>query len=100
EELILITQEALNNIRKHAQARNVLVSLKGDGKQAVLRIHDDGIGFDFESAASSGGYGLRNMQERARKLGGELEIESQASQGTRLTLRMPLQASSATSPAV
>ncbi|UYN90621.1 MAG: GAF domain-containing sensor histidine kinase [Anaerolineales bacterium] len=91
EELLLIAQEALNNIRKHAQARNVLVSLKGEGDQVVLRIADDGIGFDFETAAGGDGNGLRNMRERARKLGGDLEIDSVSSQGTRLRVQMPLQ---------
>lgn len=91
EEILLIAQEALNNIRKHAQARNVLVSLKGEGELVVLRIVDDGIGFDFEQASGGDGNGLRNMRERARKLGGDLEITSLPTQGTQLRVQMPLQ---------
>jgi signal transduction histidine kinase len=91
EELLLIAQEALTNIRKHAQARNVSVSLKGVGDDVVLSIRDDGIGFDPEFARGRDGNGLRNMQERARKLGGQLEVESQPSQGTSLRLSFPLQ---------
>ncbi len=98
EELLLIAQEALNNIRKHAQARNVLVSLKGEGELVVLRIMDDGIGFDFEAAAGGDGNGLRNMRERARKLGGDLEIDSLPTRGTNLRVQMPLQPAP-TSPA-
>lgn len=91
EEILLIAKEALNNIRKHAQARNVLVSLKSEGEQVVLRIVDDGIGFDFEDASGGDGNGLRNMRERARKLGGELEIDSVPTQGTNLRVQMPLE---------
>jgi len=99
EEILLIAQEALNNIRKHAQARNVLVSLKGEEDMVVLRIVDDGIGFDFEAASGGDGNGLRNMRERARKLGGDLEIVSVPSEGTQLRLQMPLQGAAAiTSP--
>ncbi|MCW5874639.1 MAG: GAF domain-containing sensor histidine kinase [Anaerolineales bacterium] len=98
EEILLIAREALNNIRKHAQAHNVLVSLKGEGDQVVLKIVDDGIGFDFEAASGGDGHGLRNMRERARKLGGDLEITSEPSQGTHLRVQMPLQPAP-TSPA-
>lgn len=98
EEILLIAREALNNIRKHAQARNVLVSLKEAGDLVVLRIVDDGIGFDFATATGGDGNGLRNMRERARKLGGELSIDSVPSQGTQLHVAMPL-SRAATSPA-
>lgn len=91
EEILLIAREALNNIRKHAQARNVLVSLKGAEDMVVLGIVDDGIGFDFEEASGGDGNGLRNMRERSRKLGGDLEISSVPTEGTRLRVQMPLQ---------
>jgi signal transduction histidine kinase len=91
EELLLVAQEALTNIRKHAQARNVDLSLKGIEDQVVLSIRDDGVGFDLASTFGGDGNGLRNMQERARKLGGELEVESQVSKGTSLRLSFPLQ---------
>jgi NarL family two-component system sensor histidine kinase LiaS len=74
------------------------VSLKEAGDQVVLRIVDDGIGFDFATATGGDGNGLRNMRERARKLGGELSIDSVPSQGTQLHVTMPL-SRAATSPA-
>lgn len=91
EELLLVAQEALNNIRKHAQARNVLVSLKGVDDQVVLTIRDDGVGFNLEKTAGGEGNGLRNMRERARKLGGGIHIESQPTRGTLFRLSFPMQ---------
>lgn len=90
EELLLITQEALNNIRKHALARNVRLAIKRLDGHVSLTIADDGIGFDLIAVLGGEGNGLRNMQERARKLGGSMEIESRPGQGTVLTLQIPV----------
>jgi signal transduction histidine kinase len=65
--------------------------LKGVEDQVMLTIRDDGVGFDLASKFGGDGNGLRNMQERARKLGGELQVESQVSKGTSLRLSFPLQ---------
>lgn len=89
EELLLIAREALNNIRKHAQARNVKLSLKRAGEAITLQIVDDGIGFESSVISSTQGNGLRNMQERARALGGTLQINSEPARGTSLTLSLP-----------
>jgi signal transduction histidine kinase len=88
-----ILQEALTNIGKHAQAKNVSVATqKYDGRVSFC-IHDDGKGFDLARAAMKTpperGLGLAIMDERARMLGGSLEIWSQEGKGTRITLHIP-----------
>jgi signal transduction histidine kinase len=90
-ELLHITQEALANIQKHANADLVHVTFVRTGGRLCLAIDDNGKGFDvFRAAASSQGHGLRNMQERVRALDGELEIESESSKGTRIMLSLPV----------
>jgi len=89
-----ILQEAFTNIGKHAQAKNVsVVTQKYDGKVSFC-IHDDGKGFDLARAGMRNlperGLGLRIMDERARMLGGSLEISSQEGMGTRITLSVPI----------
>lgn len=89
EELLLIAREALNNIRKHAQARNVRLSLKRADHAITLQIVDDGVGFESSLVSNTQGNGLRNMQERARALGGTLQIKSEPAHGTSLLLSIP-----------
>ena len=82
-----IIQEALTNARKHSEAMRVSVSVKMDRGDLHVEVSDDGRGFGSES---SPGVGLSSMRERAAIIGGELEIESEAEQGTRVRLRAPL----------
>ena len=90
-ELLHVMQEALTNIQKHAGAGEVSVQLARVGSQILLTVADDGNGFDvFRTASRPSGNGLRNMQERARALGGEFEIESQSGKGTRIVLSVPV----------
>lgn len=90
-ELLHITQEALANIQKHASADQVHVTLARTGGRLCLVIGDNGHGFDvFRTASNSHGQGLRNMQERARALDGEFEIESENGRGTRILLSLPM----------
>ncbi len=90
-EMLHVAQEALTNINKHARASTVQVQVYTEERNIVLRIEDNGSGFDvFRTAQQSPGNGLRNMQARARALHGELEIESEAGAGTTLTLGIPL----------
>jgi len=84
-EMFLITQEALNNAQKHAEASRVEIELSY-GDENILEIRDNGIGFDLENAGDSGGMGLGNMQERASKIGGDLSIETAPGEGTNITL--------------
>lgn len=86
--LYRITQEALANVFKHAQALQVRVELAFDERQARLEVSDDGIGFNppasLADLAQQNHFGLMSMQERAWAAGGTLRIESAPGQGTRL----------------
>ena len=84
---LAIASEALSNAARHANARKVVLRAHRDGEQITLRIEDDGQGFDAENVAA--GYGLRNMRDRARLLGGKLVIDSEPARGTRVTLTAP-----------
>jgi signal transduction histidine kinase len=84
-----ITQEALNNALKHAQARRIAVDLRQDDRNVTLEIADDGVGFDPDAARTHGGLGLRGMAERAARLGGRLVVESRPGEGTRVRVEVP-----------
>ena len=88
-----ILQEALTNIGKHAQARNVFLAVQKYDGTVSFSIHDDGRGFDLAQAAMKKpperGLGLAIMDERAKMLGGSLEIWSEEGKGTRITLHIP-----------
>lgn len=81
-----ISQEALNNVVKHAEASSVEIFLEQDDTSITLIIRDDGKGFDPDQILS-GHYGLSMMRERADAIGARFEIVSQPGQGTELTLR-------------
>ena len=84
-----IVQEALNNIKKHSQAKIVRVLLSYDNGQYLIMIENDGKGFNQYAIESKAGrhLGLTIMKERASHLGGELKIESEPDEGTRVELR-------------
>ena len=88
-ELYRIAQEALNNVIKHAKARNVQVRLWFDETSTGLEVCDDGVGFEPETHRSGSGLGLAGIRERAQKIGGELQIESAPGQGTKISVRVP-----------
>jgi signal transduction histidine kinase len=69
-----VSNEALNNVLKHARATEVKVSLKKESGKVILEIQDNGVGFDINAAA--GGMGLSGMKERAEQFGGEMQIKS------------------------
>jgi two-component system nitrate/nitrite sensor histidine kinase NarX len=79
-----ITQEALNNINKHARASQAWVNLRCERDRVTLRIGDNGRGFDPESHQTDH-FGLQIMHERAAAIGADLTIKSQPSQGTTIT---------------
>jgi signal transduction histidine kinase len=89
-----ITQEALNNISKHAEADSVSVLLERVGELLILIVEDDGVGFEPEylerRSADKHGMGLPGMKERAELIGGQIEIESARGSGTTIYLRMPI----------
>lgn len=84
-ELYRIAQEALTNVVKHARAKQVNISLRFDKVQVCLEIEDDGVGFDT-AVGPSGGMGLRGIQERVEKIGGDLLVQSTPGQGTILRI--------------
>jgi len=92
--LFRITQEAINNITKHAEATNVAIDLQCDGEKCVLRIEDDGKGFDVEEITrvekTGRGVGLFGMKERVTLVGGRCSIESQRGRGTTIVSEVPL----------
>lgn len=92
--LLRATQSALANVRQHAGADTVVVSLGGTDSLLRLDVVDDGAGFDPHAvpvgAASGGGYGLRAMRARLRELGGGLEVESEPGHGTAVAVHLPL----------
>jgi signal transduction histidine kinase len=89
-ELLRILQEALTNVRRHADATRVRVSLVPTDAGARLTVTDNGRGFDPGQATGSR-YGLRSMRERAGIIGAELRIESAEQDGTRLVVDVPLE---------
>jgi signal transduction histidine kinase len=92
-QVLRIVQEALSNIRKHAHARRVEVSLTADGDGCVrVEVRDDGRGFDLAALPRKGSprFGLLMMRERAESVGGRLEITSAVGAGTRLEVAVPL----------
>ncbi len=92
-ELFRIAQEALHNVAKHASARTVDVSVTTTADGTVLRVRDDGAGFDAgvggQIARPRTGHGLRTMRERADTLGGRLCIESALGRGTTVEIAVP-----------
>jgi len=90
-----IVQEALNNITKHAQAKDVYIKLEYGFKRVVVSVRDDGMGFDFDtvrmSRARRPSLGLAGMKERAALVGGEVSIQSSPGQGTLVEAKLPLQ---------
>ncbi len=91
--LFRIVQEALNNIRKHAQASEGKVTVEFTGDKTVLTIGDNGRGFELSGRVDdlprSGKLGLAGMQERVRLLGGSLKVKSVLGKGTTLTVEVP-----------
>jgi len=91
-QLTRVIQEALANVRKHAKAREICVTLRHDDTSLMLTIEDDGQGFDLASVVGEahGGVGLQIMRERAESLGGTLYIDTQPGRGTRVLAQIPL----------
>jgi len=103
--LFRIVQEALTNIRRHAQAHHVTISLAKESERVVLSVQDDGMGFEMQTNRSrqsgdmvidgglvipAGHFGLIGIQERITQLGGKLQVTSTPGQGTTLQAELPL----------
>ncbi|MFZ5875654.1 MAG: GAF domain-containing protein [Nitrospirota bacterium] len=91
-EVFRIIQEALANVRKHAGASTVRIACDGGDGRCVVRVSDDGVGFDPARVNESGGLhvGTSIIHERAAKLRGRLTIDSQPGRGTTVSVSIPL----------
>jgi signal transduction histidine kinase len=105
--LFRVVQEAINNIARHAAARNVNIRLELDENTAIVSVRDDGIGFDLSElgveslreaesndpllSSNTRGLGIIGMQERIELLGGELTITTAPGSGTHIQICVPLQ---------
>ncbi|MDF0705948.1 tetratricopeptide repeat-containing sensor histidine kinase [Flagellimonas okinawensis] len=83
-----IIQESLKNCVKHAKSKNVSISFRSVEDKLKLTISDDGVGFDINRKKK--GIGLRNIISRAKKIKGELDIDSKLGQGTTIKLTIPV----------
>jgi signal transduction histidine kinase len=92
--LFRIAQEAINNVMRHSEAKHVAIDLQCDGEKCVLRIEDDGKGFDVQAITkvekTGRGVGLFGMKERVTLVGGSCSVESQPGKGTVIVSEVPL----------
>ncbi|MFT8872214.1 MAG: sensor histidine kinase [Sporolactobacillus sp.] len=89
DQLFRILQESLSNVLRHSRAKSLTVLLIAPPGRVILRITDDGIGFDTQTN-KPGAYGLSNMRERAEQIGGRLKLVSVKNEGTSLEVSVPL----------
>jgi len=90
--LFRITQEALNNVAKHAHAGRVHITLARSGTRFIMSVSDDGVGLDAGSNSVSSrrpGLGMVTMRERTQAVGGQFEIGAASGHGTRIVVRIP-----------
>ena len=89
-----VLQEAMNNVSKHSEAENVMVSMNNSARKNILMIKDDGKGFEPKCAAVSSGlfehFGLESMRERTELFGGQFILHSAKGKGTKITASWPL----------
>ncbi|PYQ49100.1 MAG: hypothetical protein DMF59_14385 [Acidobacteria bacterium] len=86
-ELYRIAEQALTNVRQHARAKSVRVSLACKAKHATLAVEDDGVGFDVRRIPAER-HGIEGMRERARIAGGSLRITSGRGKGTKIVVKV------------
>jgi signal transduction histidine kinase len=88
--LYKIASEGIMNALKHADPTDVTVSVAEEGEDIVLRLEDNGTGFDTSAPGPEGHYGMAMMRERAKVGGGNLEVHSAVGVGTEITVRFPI----------
>lgn len=88
DEIIMLVQEGLSNSLRHAEAETVEVTMDDDAHNVIIRVEDDGVGFD--QAAMDDGMGLANMRSRVERLGGVMTIDSEVGEGTTLQVWLPV----------
>jgi signal transduction histidine kinase len=88
--LFRITQEALNNVTKHAKTDRAAVTLRMMDEGVSLLVEDQGVGFDSNRQPATGeGFGLTSMGERVEILGGTLRVRSSPGEGTTILVKLP-----------
>ncbi len=85
--LLRCLQEALANVRKHARATLVVVTVAPHGEGIGMTVRDDGVGFDPSAART--GFGLDGISDRATLAGGSVEVDSVPGRGSVLTILLP-----------
>lgn len=92
--LYRISQEAINNVRKHSRAKHVVITIRSDLSEEVeLSVEDDGTGFDAQAlraTPSDTSFGITGMAERVNLVRGVLKIDSAPGRGTRVEVKVPL----------
>lgn len=92
--LFYLIEEAVNNARKYAQASLIRIMIHREGEEVVVRVSDDGVGFNLNAVSEQyenrGSFGMVNMRERAELIGGRFELQSAVGQGTTVTVRVPI----------
>ena len=91
DEFLHVAQEALANIRKHAEAKTIQMRFEFSDGLLQMMIQDDGRGFDPAAAREGSGNGLRNMRERARALHGEFRLNARPGGGSQVIVTAPIE---------
>lgn len=89
DQLFRIIQEAMSNTLRHAQATKFQLLLVVRDETVILRIQDNGVGFDM-AKVKSGSYGMQNMRERASEIGAAFKVISLPNEGTKIEVKVPL----------
>lgn len=88
--LYRLAQEIISNIRKHAQAKTILIQVLSHENEINLIIEDDGVGFDYKKAIAKGGIGLKSINSRVEFLDGKIDWDSQTDKGTTVIINIPV----------
>ena len=91
--LYRVAQESLQNIARHSGAKHSSITIAVENGAVILKVADDGSGFDLQAVRGRGGLGLVGMEERTRLVNGKLPVDSRPGRGTRIALSIPLPAS-------
>lgn len=89
DHLFRIAQESISNTLRHAKAENITIELFRAGNRVILRVTDDGLGFDINQIDDTR-YGLHTMKERALEIGGTCHVISAPQSGTRIEVKVPI----------
>ncbi|PAD68996.1 two-component sensor histidine kinase [Bacillus sp. 7586-K] len=90
EHLFRILQESVSNTLRHAKATTLDVLLIKRDDFVIMRVSDDGVGFEVDNEGKTGSYGMQNMYERAIEIGGTIKVVSLKNKGTRLEVKVPV----------